>query len=355
MSDLVSVIIPTYNRSDTLPRAVDSALGQTHGRVEVIVVDDGSSDGTPALMEARYGSDPRVRFFRQENAGVSAARNRAMAAATGDYLAFLDSDDVWKPWKLELQLACFRAFPEAGMVWTDMEAIDPRGAVWDPRHLRTMYADAYRWFRREDLFDRSTTLEGGGWPAPDGPVRAHSGSIFSAMMMGNLVHTPTVLLRRDRFEAVGLFDVTHRHAGEDYDYHLRTTREGPVAYVDLPTIEYQTGVPGAITSRSRAMAKAFLRTITETMARDRHRIDLPPWMLREVFRRAHAWVAEEAIAAGDPVEGRRHYLSSLAHGPWQPRAYAQLALCALPAGTADAMRGLWHRLKPAAAPAAGEA
>ncbi|WP_207478027.1 glycosyltransferase family 2 protein [Arenibaculum pallidiluteum] len=345
MADLVSVIIPTYNRADTLTRAVDSALNQTHRAVEAIVVDDGSTDATAAVMERRYGAEPRVRFMRQDNAGAPAARNRAMRAASGDYLAFLDSDDVWKPWKLELQLACFRAFPEAGMVWTDMEAIDPAGRAWDPRHLRTMYADSYRWFTREQLFPKRATLGGGPWDAA-GPAEAWCGEIYSPMIMGNLVHTPTVLLRRDRFEKVGFFDEGLKVAGEDYEYHLRTTREGPVAYVDLPTIEYQTGVPGAISHRSRAMAAAFLGTLTRTLGRDRHRIDLPPWMLREVFRRAHAWNAEEAVAAGDIAEARRHYLKSLAHGPWQPRAYAQLALCAMPPGIADTLRGVWHRMKP---------
>jgi glycosyltransferase involved in cell wall biosynthesis len=355
MTDLVSVIIPTYNRADTLPRAIDSALGQTHRAVEAIVVDDGSRDGTAELMERRYADEPRVRFFRQENAGVSAARNRAMRAARGDYLAFLDSDDVWKPWKIELQLACFRAFPEAGMVWTDMEAIDPSGRVCDGRYLRTMYAESYRWFTRETLFPKRTDLAGGAWEAAVGRPEAGCGTIFSQMIMGNLVHTPTVLLRRDRFERVGFFDETLRLAGEDYDYHLRTCREGPVAYVDAATIEYQIGVAGAISHRSRAMAAGFLTTLSQAMERDRHRIELPPWMLREVFRRAHAWVAEEAIAAGDVAEGRRHYVRSLAHGPWQPRAYAQLALCSLPPGAADALRSLWHRLKPAAGRTAASA
>ncbi len=340
MNDLVSVIVPTYNRSGVLPRAVDSALAQTHGRVEVVVVDDGSTDGTEAMVARRYGGDARVRYLRQVNAGVSAARNRAMKAATGDYLAFLDSDDAWKPSKLEMQLACFRAFPEAGMVWTDMEAIDPAGAVSAPRYLRTMYAESYRWFPGDSLFSKSATIEAEG-----GPVRAFSGTIFPQIMMGNLVHTSTVVVRRERFKKVGFFDVSHRLTGEDYDYHLRTSREGPVAFLDAVTVSYQIGMPGALTARSRAMAKSFLRTITEAQARERHRIDLPPWMLREVFRRAHAWVAEEAIAAGDVAEGRQHYLKSLAHAPWQPRAYAQLALGALPPGAAGAARGLWHRLK----------
>src|SRR6185436_10196720 len=109
---LVSVVVPTYNRAYCLARTIDSALGQTHPSVEVIVVDDGSVDETAEMVAARYGSDARVRLIRQANAGVSAARNTGLRVARGDYVALLDSDDVWEPWKLELQVACMRARPE---------------------------------------------------------------------------------------------------------------------------------------------------------------------------------------------------------------------------------------------------
>ena len=105
---LVSVVVPTYNRAYCLARTIDSALGQTHPSVEVIVVDDGSVDETAEMVAARYGSDARVRLIRQANAGVSAARNTGLRVARGDYVALLDSDDVWEPWKLELQVACMQ-------------------------------------------------------------------------------------------------------------------------------------------------------------------------------------------------------------------------------------------------------
>ena len=106
--DLVSVIIPTYNRAMRCKTAVESVLSQTHENVEVIVIDDGSRDNT---REVICGMDGRVRYIYQSNAGVSAARNRGLEEATGDYIAFLDSDDSWLPWKLEAQLSTLRAFP----------------------------------------------------------------------------------------------------------------------------------------------------------------------------------------------------------------------------------------------------
>src|ERR1035438_6021495 len=125
MPDLVSVIIPSYNRAYCVAHAIDSALAQTHGNVEAMVIDDGSKDHTRDFIQQTYGHEPRVKYLYQENQGVAAARNTGLRQAQGDFIAFLDSDDLWKPWKVEMQLACLRAFPQAGMIWSEMEAIDP--------------------------------------------------------------------------------------------------------------------------------------------------------------------------------------------------------------------------------------
>ena len=155
---LVSVVVPTYNRAYCVRQAVDSALAQTYKHVEVLLIDDGSTDSTKALIGQAYCREPRVKYSYQENAGVSAARNHAIRVAQGEYVAFLDSDDEWKPWKLEVQMAVMAHLPKIGMVWTDMEAVDKDGVIWDPKHLRTMY-HAYRWFPTpQHLFAQSNTI-----------------------------------------------------------------------------------------------------------------------------------------------------------------------------------------------------
>ena len=240
---LVSVIIPTYNRAYCLARAVDSALAQTYPHIEVILIDDGSSDGTADMVAKRYGADPRVRYHAQPNGGISNARNTGLARATGAYVAFLDSDDEWQPWKTELQIACMRAHPELGMTWTDMVAIDPDGNIVNPSYLRQMYS-AYRWFpTNDDLFHRSESLEAFA-SAPADTIRGRKfyfGDIGDEMIMGNLVHTSTVIVARSRAEEVGLFREDLRFSGEDYEYHLRTCRLGPVGYLDVASIRYQRG------------------------------------------------------------------------------------------------------------------
>ena len=107
-SGRVSVIMPAWNAAATIGRSIDSVLSQDHADLELVVVDDGSTDATAELVARRAATDARVRLLRQANAGVAAARNAGMAAASGRYLAFLDSDDWWYPGKLRRQLACMR-------------------------------------------------------------------------------------------------------------------------------------------------------------------------------------------------------------------------------------------------------
>src|SRR4051794_5813716 len=109
----VSVVIPTYNYARFIERALVSVLGQTHRPAEVLVIDDGSTDETATVVD-RYAT--RVRYLRQENSGVSAARNAGVESSTGDLVAFLDADDEWVPNKLELQVEALTKRPEAGLV-----------------------------------------------------------------------------------------------------------------------------------------------------------------------------------------------------------------------------------------------
>lgn len=152
-SPRVSVVIPVYNGERFLAAAVESALQQTYGHMEVVVVDDGSSDATPEVL-ASFGS--RLRAIRQENRGVAAARNRGMAAATGELVAFLDADDVWLPEKVERQVAAWRSAPGSGLVLCGYTVVD--------EHLRPRYEVPIRNGRRRIM--RTLTLDAWGVGLP---------------------------------------------------------------------------------------------------------------------------------------------------------------------------------------------
>ncbi|MGE4086193.1 MAG: glycosyltransferase [Vicinamibacterales bacterium] len=204
----VSVIIPTYNRAATVTRAVRSALDQAVPDVEVLVVDDGSTDDTAARLA---GIDHRVRVLRQPgNEGAAAARNRGLRAARGQAIAFLDSDDVWLPDKLARQLAVLDGAPAGvGLVY---------GGVLDDRGDGTVGVDRAQ----------------------------HRGDLFRPLLERNVVHGggSNVLMRRSVVAAVGFFDERFE-AIEDYDYWLRAARLHDFDHVGDPVVRYHNGdAPG---------------------------------------------------------------------------------------------------------------
>jgi GT2 family glycosyltransferase len=346
---LISIIVPTYNRAYCLPRTLDSVLAQSYSRFEIILIDDGSTDGTGDLVARSYGHDPRVKYFYQPNQGVTATRNRGLARVQGDYVALLDSDDVWMPWKLELQLACFRRAPEIGMVWTDMQAVGPQGNIISNAYLRTMY-HAYRWFATSDLFPASYALAETALAPELAGARLHVGDIFSQMVMGNLVHTSTVMLSRERLDKVRGFNEALRVSGEDYDFHLRTCREGPVGYVNVSSIQYQRGMPDQLSGQKYRLhtAQNCLTTVLSALERDGDRICLPRSMMRARLAEIHQWVADTLLASGQAAPARGHLRESLRHSLRQPRTLALLLRASLPRPVAASLQSCWRWFKAAA-------
>jgi glycosyltransferase involved in cell wall biosynthesis len=193
----VSVIIPTYNRGWTIGEAVDSVLAQDYREFELIVVDDGSTDNTPEILDAYGGT---IKVFRQENKGVSAARNRGIAEASGRFIAFLDSDDLWLPQKLSRQVEFFNTTPDALICQTE--------EVWIRSGVRV------------------------------NPKKRHkkpSGMIFEPSLALCLVSPSAVMIRRSLLEIVGNFDEA-LPACEDYDLWLRISCRFPVYHIDTPLI-----------------------------------------------------------------------------------------------------------------------
>lgn len=202
MSLRVSVVVPAYNCARFLREAIDSALVQTLPPIEVIVVDDGSSDETPALL-AGYGS--RIRAIRQANAGVAAARNRGVREATGDAVAFLDADDAWLPEKLERQALRLETEPDLGFVHCGALEVDEEG-----RPLRARAEGCEGW-----VADRMLMFE------DVGPL---SGS--------------TPLVPRARLAEAGGFD-ERLSTSADWDLCYRLARGRPVGFVAQPLVRYR--------------------------------------------------------------------------------------------------------------------
>lgn len=192
---LVSVVIPAYNAERYILDALSSVFAQHYEPLEILLVDDGSQDGTVALVEREA---PGVRIIRQANAGAAAARNIGLQAARGDLICLLDADDGWFPGKLVAQVEYLRGHPEVGMVFHHW-------LVWQP-----------------DEHGRYVPPVCSGDQA-EGADPAYSGWLYPQLLLDCVVHTSTVMLRRQVVDDIGLFD-TRLINGEDYDYWLRVSR-----------------------------------------------------------------------------------------------------------------------------------
>lgn len=336
----VTVIIPAFNRGTIVGRAIDSALNQTYLDVEVVVVDDGSTDDTRAVVEA-FG--PRVRYFYQQNCGVSAARNLGMRNASGEFLAFLDSDDVSAPWRLESEVAALLRHPEAGVVWTDMTAVDRSGKVISDRYLRVMYK-AHSRVNIEEKMRHVGTLGDLCAAAPRefavAPVRM--GDLFSEILLGNLLHTPTVLVRRTWVEQAGGFDPSFVRTGEDYEYYVRLCSVGPVIFIDAPSTYYCVGASDQLTRPAMLLeiARNNLRAIKKWIPHSAAFITLSPESIRRRFADSYGWIGEAELDAGNRVAAMRVLVLSLMRKPRIDRRSALLVRCALPNGIAGRLRTL---------------
>jgi GT2 family glycosyltransferase len=337
---LVSVVIPAFNRVHVVLRAIRSALAQSYGDLEVIVVDDGSTDGTRDAIAGL--DDDRLHYVWQENAGLPAARNRGIAESSGDFIALLDSDDVWLPWKVEAQLAALAAFPASGMVWTNMVAVNEAGTVLNERYLTTMYT-AYRYLDRERDFAERRLL-GRIWPGCPTDLartRCWAGDVYSSMFMGNLAHDSTVLLTRERQQAIGVFDLAFEPG---YEYFLRACRQGEVVFVDAPSIRYQIGAEDQMSAPGRLVvaARSNLATVEKALVDDAGVDRVPDRMIRERLALCHAWLGREEFFA-DRRSARRHLRIAFGSGPLTYRgaqwhAFAWWVLSFFPDRVAQSLR-----------------
>lgn len=212
-SPCVSIILPTYNRVALLPRAIDSVLDQSYRDLELIVVDDCSTDGTE--QELLKITDPRLRLIRQKvNSGPSAARNAGIRASTGQYIAFQDSDDEWLPGKIEKQISL-------------LEQRDVSGSY--PAACYSRFIVSHR--------SKQTIV-------PSDPQDNLSGHIYKRLLYENTMGTPTTIYRKDILDLLGYFDESLANR-EDWDLALRVSRDYTIAFLDEVTlISYSS--PGSV-------------------------------------------------------------------------------------------------------------
>jgi glycosyltransferase involved in cell wall biosynthesis len=237
----VSVIMPTYNCCEFIGEAISSVQAQSCRSLELIVVDDGSTDGTAAALPAL----PFLRYLSRPRGGPSAARNTGLRAARGRYVAFLDADDLWEPGSLDRRLAFATSHPELGLVFGDASFFSDDGLV------RASHLAPKTVFRRVPSWE----------PVPG--CHLFRCLVSDELMIEPFIATDTVVMRRDCLDETGFFDES-MWIGEDIDLWYRVARSFPVGYLDEIVARCRAR-PGSVTSDPETVAQGLVRSMVKSL------------------------------------------------------------------------------------------
>ncbi len=301
----VSIVMPAHNAGPYIAESIQSVLRQTFDDWELIIVDDDSCDDTDKEV-ARFLSDGRITFLRQKRGGPAVARNRAIRAASGDFIAFLDSDDLWLPDKLEKQLEQFRKHPDVGVCGTGMRVIDPEGTVI-----------------RDDA----------------GSERC--GAALPDLLAGRFtVPMSSAMIRREVLDRAGPFDEDVL-LSEDFELWLRVALQCPFRIMAEPLLLYRVGHSNISGTRSDERREYVMRVIVPRF------LGLPtasmyvlPRHVRELRSRCFKNRADEKAAW---LPGVYWYVRSLMCRPLYVEAWEALAVRLLPRFVAERARSVARR------------
>jgi glycosyltransferase involved in cell wall biosynthesis len=283
----VSVILPVFNGEAFIQTALESVLSQTFQNFELIVVDDGSTDATMAIVES-YGD--RLQILRQQNAGHASARNAAARKANGDWIAMIDADDVWHPEKLQQQLAVATL---ADVVYTATHNFE----------------DSLR-------VDEATFTNG----------RCPSGDVFDDLMLDNFVTHSSILMRRDKFFAAGGYDESLRTTS-DWDLWLRMSAAGCRFHgIPVPLTHYRW--------RNNSNSRNHARTCADRLQVLRRAMLHPRALKTSILLRqkamARVWQTSAWFAAEkDDRQALQWYLRSVFYRPFSIRGWKEVSRCCL--------------------------
>jgi glycosyltransferase involved in cell wall biosynthesis len=296
MMALVSVILPIYNGVHFIRESLDSVLAQTFLDYEIICVDDGSTDASVAILDEYR---PHVTVFRQANAGQGAARNAGVRQAPGRYVAFIDQDDRWYPWKLERQVLALEADPKAVLVHCNSDRMDAEGRV----------------------VQRGATVEE--------HVRAME-SPLGRLLGEGLILPSAMLVRREMFERAGGFDPELR-GYEDFDLCARLKQEGRFVFLDEPGMCYRVHSGGFTRAGGHAVVRSrerFLKNMMTLYAADTAKRRIVYMLLAECYS---DWGMDE-MRAGNFRDAHIMLRRSVQCNPRKFRTYSRL------------VRALWSRV-----------
>jgi len=284
----ISVIIPTYNRAQSIGRSIDSVLNQSYRNFEIIVVDDGSTDNTRDILLS-FGN--HIKYIRQDNKGPSNSRNVGINASRGEFVAFLDSDDYFMKPNLEIKIAFLESNPHIGWVYSDWEYVDGQDNYIEKGSLKFNYSE-------KKLY----------------------GNIFEELIRSrNFISPCTVLLRKSVLEDVGYFD-PEIPSQEDYDLWLRVSLKYPTHYIDRALVSV-TSQPDSLSQdftkwvHGNSLIVDKLTWLIPTDFGDRERI------LSRLLADKHTFIGRDLFQKGQFNKAIKEFWLSIKHLPLQKRIY----------------------------------
>src|SRR5215813_1594754 len=342
---LVSVILPTYNRADTIRRAIESVRNQTLQDWELLVVDDGSTDNTVGLITTHYAGESRLKLFRQANQGVSVARNTGMRESSGKYIAFIDSDDEFLPHNLALEAAFLEAHPEESIVigelWENfghdvfVKHYQVEIGEWYPRVARIIgsrmlnlpsgetdnYLRVYQarepigeWGRR--IIER----------LPYKNIYLYRGHIFEQLRWGYLMCMQPTMIRRSSWEKIG-HEFEEGNLAEDFGFTAEFLRCFTVNYLSVPVCyKHELAPDGRTLMENHVATGKTAYAVGKCMMRNLENLFFNERPDDQELKRLLGWLqyrlAHGAIAQGLRAEALSHLGNSRRNFPGLPRALA---------------------------------
>ncbi|MBN1230667.1 MAG: glycosyltransferase family 2 protein [Anaerolineales bacterium] len=304
----VSVVIPTYNRADLILETLDSVFRQSYRDYEIVVVDDGSTDDLKSVLQP-YIQNGRIKYVYQENAGLPAARNTGIRHSKGEWIAFLDSDDLFTPDKLKRQIEYLDAHPEAVFLHSFFSKFDNQG---------------------NDLGVRDTSF--------------YQGLIYPQMLLewDVLMASPCVVARRDVFEEAGYFDET-LHWAEDLDMWRRVSRIHPFHIIPEPLAKIR--VHTSMSSDKTHEAEAFMIYLEKAFAEDP---SLSDDLKKKAVANMYINVANNLLGTGGREQiriARRHCWQAIRREPTSWQAYTAFLLSLIPLSLRKVLIIIYRRMR----------
>ncbi len=281
---IVSVVITCYNYARYVGGAIESVLNQSFQDIEIIIVDDGSTDGSDTVISS-FLFDHRIKYFHQENRGQAKAKNKGIKESTGEFVAFLDADDQWEKTKLEKQILLFQN-QDTGVVYSRAQYIDAAG-----HPMELILSDKY--------------------------LQPRSGKVTNWLYMNNFVPFSSAIVRKTCFDMLGMFDES-LSMGIDWDLWLRISTRYSFAYVNEPLLLYRVGHPGQMSKNETTRHECSDRIMMSFVDNYPDAVDPKVQKKAKVYT---LWNRADYYSVRKPWQGMLLSLKAILLSPFHPESY----------------------------------